>query len=153
MILTPFIWIIYSQPTNYKNDLHLIHMPLVINWIRFCKCFQKQEKKCWKSFGKSRSFLLKLLPVFRTHLTLSWRRPLSYRNQSTENPMDWFLYDNGHRHERVNLNCFLMFQKKQVRTDKKFSKFFGKCKKKLVNKPCPQKPSALENLSCNLCWQ
>ena len=26
-------------------------------------------------------------------LTLSWRRPLSYRN--------WFLYDNGLRHERV----------------------------------------------------
>ena len=32
-------------------------------------------------------------------LTLSWRRPLSYRNQS----MDWFLYDNGFRHERVNV--------------------------------------------------
>ena len=31
-------------------------------------------------------------------LTLSWRRPLSYRNQS----MDWFLYDNDLRHERVN---------------------------------------------------
>ena len=31
-------------------------------------------------------------------LTLSWRRPLSYRNQSIEmlcKPMDWFLYDNG----------------------------------------------------------
>ena len=34
-------------------------------------------------------------------LTLSWRRPLSYRNQSIES-MDWFLYDNGPRHERVN---------------------------------------------------
>ena len=34
-------------------------------------------------------------------LTLSWRRPLSYRNQSLES-MDWFLYDNGTRHERVN---------------------------------------------------
>ena len=30
-------------------------------------------------------------------LTLSWRRPLSYRNQS----IDWFLYDNGLRHERA----------------------------------------------------
>ena len=30
-------------------------------------------------------------------LTLSWRRPLSYRNQS----IDWFLYDNVLRHERV----------------------------------------------------
>ena len=38
------------------------------------------------------------------HLTLSWRRPLSYRNQSIDflrESMDWFLYDNGLRHERV----------------------------------------------------
>ena len=44
------------------------------------------------------------------HLTLSWRRPLSYRNQSIDllhKSMDWFLYDNGLRHERVNL--FLVF--------------------------------------------
>ena len=37
-------------------------------------------------------------------LTLSWRGPLSYRNQSTDlqsKSMDWFLYDNGLRHERV----------------------------------------------------
>ena len=39
------------------------------------------------------------------HLTLSWRRPL-YRNQSIDlwsKSVDWFLYDNGLRHERVNL--------------------------------------------------
>ena len=38
------------------------------------------------------------------YLTLSWRRPLSYRNQSIDLrsiTMDWFLYDNGPRHERV----------------------------------------------------
>ena len=37
-------------------------------------------------------------------LTLSWRRPLSYRNQSIDlqsKSLDWFLYDNGLRHERV----------------------------------------------------
>ena len=37
-------------------------------------------------------------------LTLSRRRPLSYRNQSTDllrKSMDWFLYDNGLRLERV----------------------------------------------------
>ena len=36
--------------------------------------------------------------------TLSWQRPLSYRNQSLDLPcksMDWFLYDNGLRNERV----------------------------------------------------
>ena len=38
-------------------------------------------------------------------LTLSWRRQLSYRNQSIDlqsKPMDWLLYDNGLRHDRVN---------------------------------------------------
>ena len=38
-------------------------------------------------------------------LTLSWRRPLSYRNHPIDlqsKSMDWFLYDNGLRHERVN---------------------------------------------------
>ena len=35
---------------------------------------------------------------------LFWRRPLSYRNQSIDllgKPVDWFLYDNDLRHERV----------------------------------------------------
>ena len=37
-------------------------------------------------------------------LTLSRRRPLSYRNQSIDlqsKSMDWFLYDRGPRHVRV----------------------------------------------------
>ena len=40
-------------------------------------------------------------------LTLSWRRPLSYRNQSIDllrKSMGWFLDDKGLRLERVN--CF-----------------------------------------------
>ena len=51
-------------------------------------------------------------------LTLSWRRPLSYRNQSIDlrsKSLDWFLYDNGLRHERVkpthfkvNVSCFTL---------------------------------------------
>ena len=38
-------------------------------------------------------------------LTLSWRRPLSYRNQFIDllcKSVDWLLYDNGLRHETVN---------------------------------------------------
>ena len=41
----------------------------------------------------------------RRHLTFSWRRPISYRNQSIDlwsKSMDWFLYDNDLRHEKVN---------------------------------------------------
>ena len=38
-------------------------------------------------------------------LTLSWRGPLLYRNKSIDlqsKSVDWFLSDNGLRHERVN---------------------------------------------------
>ena len=38
-------------------------------------------------------------------LTLSWRRPISYRNQSFDllrKSMNWFLYDIGLPHERFN---------------------------------------------------
>ena len=38
-------------------------------------------------------------------LTLSWRKSLSYRNQSIDlqtKSMDWFLYNRNLRHERVN---------------------------------------------------
>ena len=43
------------------------------------------------------------------HLTLSWRRPLSYRNQSIDllsKSMDWFRYDNDLRHESVKMERF-----------------------------------------------
>ena len=48
------------------------------------------------------------------YLTLSWRRPLSYRNQSINllhKSIDWLLYDNGLRHERVKLRCRLGFSR------------------------------------------
>ena len=34
---------------------------------------------------------------------LSWRSPLSYRKFNWSKSMDWFLYDNGFRHERINV--------------------------------------------------
>ena len=40
----------------------------------------------------------------QVNLTLSWRRPIQYRNQSIDlrsKSVDWFLYVNGLRHERV----------------------------------------------------
>ena len=42
--------------------------------------------------------------VRKISLTLSWRRLISYRNQSIDlfrKSVDWFLYDIGLRHERV----------------------------------------------------
>ena len=41
--------------------------------------------------------------VFKIFLTLSWRWPLSYRNQSID--LLWFLYDWELCHERVNHEC------------------------------------------------
>ena len=52
-------------------------------------------------------------------LALSWRRPLSYRNQSINlqsKSMEWFLYDNGFRHERVNWLSTLMYLLKMILT-------------------------------------
>ena len=43
-------------------------------------------------------------------LNLSWRRPLSYRNQSIDllrKSLDWFLCDHGLRHERVKKKIFI----------------------------------------------
>ena len=47
----------------------------------------------------------KNIMFYQLSLTLSWRRPLSYKNQFFDllrKSVDWFLYDNGLRHERVN---------------------------------------------------
>ena len=45
-------------------------------------------------------------------LTLSWRRSLSYKNQSIGllKSMDWFLYDRNLRHERIKISgTFLVY--------------------------------------------
>ena len=55
------------------------------------------------------------LMFFIFSLTLSWRRPISYRNQSIDlrsKSMDWFLYDIGLRHERVNSVILIMSKKR-----------------------------------------
>ena len=51
-------------------------------------------------------------------LTLSWRRPLSYRNQSIDllsKSMDWLLCDNGLRHERVKRKIFFISALRSLR--------------------------------------
>ena len=56
-------------------------------------------------FGCYQTFMMELCVNSWRLLTMTWRRPLSYRNQSNDlraKSMDWFLYDNGLRHKRVN---------------------------------------------------
>ena len=48
------------------------------------------------------SMLLFCLKGYSETLTFSWQRPLSYRNQSID-LRSIYIYDNGLRHERVNL--------------------------------------------------
>ena len=79
------------------------------NWPKICKVL---NQIIWKSDSKvyyPRKFLYHVTSAVKFSycffLTLSWRRSLSYRNQSFDSrskSMDWFLYDNGLRHERVN---------------------------------------------------
>ena len=60
-------------------------------------------------------------------LTLSWRRPLSYKtNPLLRKSMDWFLNDNGLRHERVKgkfVSLFSSFFFIDTRIDTRFSCF------------------------------
>ena len=51
------------------------------------------------------------------YLTLSWRMPLSYINQSIDLQsisMDWFIYNNGLRRERVNEQTALTISSTQL---------------------------------------
>ena len=72
------------------------------------QCKQKLKLKQWRWFMIS----LCLVQIYSIHLTLSWRRSLSYKNQSIDllcKSMDWFLYDRDHHHERVNTNTLTHF--------------------------------------------
>ena len=77
--------------------------------------------------------------ITKSHLTLSWRRPLSYRNQSIDllrKSMDWFLYGNDLRHERVkNVNEAVKFSKCFKRTPfyVHFKDFHLSCKTVLLH--------------------
>ena len=61
--------------------------------------FFSTQPHCCLTFSWS-----ELQMLLRCWLTLSWRKPLSYRNQCIDlqsKSMDWFLYDNSPRHKRV----------------------------------------------------
>ena len=70
-------------------------------------------------------------------LTISWRRPISYRNQSIDlfrKLMDWFLYDIGLRHKRIKTGSVcLLFLSSHVFTALEFhSNHFGILRWKIV---------------------
>ena len=74
-------------------------------------------------------------------LTFSWRRLLSYRNQSIDflcKSMDWFLYDNGLRHERVKITVLQCRRLRWV--------FFQKNYQRLLLLDCRDVPRTLSNM-------
>ena len=83
-----------------NDDLQVISY-WSIQWkMQFNLDHNKQAQKDY-TFWKNQ--IMKTL--FLYYLTLSWRRPMSDRNQSIDllrKSMDWFLYDIGLHHERVN---------------------------------------------------
>ena len=78
------------------------------NFEEFCLSFIKHSKALFLCCQTASEILSG--KVIRTSiLTLSRRRPLSYRNQSINlqsKSMDWFLYDNGLCLERVKSTIY-----------------------------------------------
>ena len=70
----------------------------------FLFTFYNKEQSWCEIMIKTSFFLEKYYFLNHISLTLSWRKPISYRNQSIDllrKSVDWFLYDIGLRHERV----------------------------------------------------
>ena len=99
-----------------KTDLHvLLYAKVPIPAHRFPSWWAHTLNFVNPRGWRAKKLALKMYPVTgktwwtaTETLTLSWRGLLSYRNQFIDlqsKSMDWFLYDNGLRHERIQQNC------------------------------------------------
>ena len=94
---------IYQIFQNLWRKLSIASATLLIHKLKIRNTFDVYWSFIYLSFIHL-TYHFVLLPVNLSILTLSWRRPLSYRNQAIDllrKSMDWFLYDMGLRHERV----------------------------------------------------
>ena len=93
MVFQPFnAWCQLKGHTYWKLDTPLLGKLFLFFSMKALSALKMFFISYWKLF-----LFLRFLPI-------SWWRPLSYRNQSIDlqsKSMDWFLYDNGLRHERV----------------------------------------------------
>ena len=73
--------------------------------LHYKSCFRRLQVRLVSSGTKTIAFLgINIWDLFPSEINSFRRRPLSYRNQSIDlhrKSTDWFLYDNGFRHERV----------------------------------------------------
>ena len=88
---------------DLEKQLRSFHKYLVFDKNLSASSFLQLAREITYCFNQCSLFDWRL--THHAHcLTLSWRRPLSYRNNSIDlrsKSMDWFLYGNGLRHERV----------------------------------------------------
>ena len=81
------------------ENLHMASQ-IWLNWIVWFIFFPAKTNELNWTYVDDVFFL------FEIRLTLSWRRSLSYRNQSIDlqsKSVNWFLYLRGLHHERVNV--------------------------------------------------
>ena len=103
--------ILYSRNRwYYMQPVMKILRAGLSNYLNFYTAYSPPSKQKWNKallFQSEKN--LNFVDVFAgkvVNLTLSWRRPLSYRDQSIDlqsKSMDWFLCDNDLRHESVKL--------------------------------------------------
>ena len=78
---------------------------LLCNRFQYFYVVLHNTGKYWKKWKHVTKWVNKYR-LTRVISTLSWRRSLSYRNQSIDlltKSIDWFLYNNNFRHERIKL--------------------------------------------------
>ena len=117
---SPWLTEKWPEKRNYKvlnivwDAVFHIKNLLIVSSLQI-NVFGNQLKENLKVNNKNTRVSLNLIPSYQQSrrkvlkLTLSWRRLLPYINQSIDlqsKSMDWFLYDNGLRHERIK---FLRF--------------------------------------------
>ena len=107
--------ILYVSSVNRQNflvvNLNCFHSNFKFSdiffqfkWISHFHEGRRHAYNWLKSFNKLSFNHARYVNLVSFSLTLSWRRQLSYRNQSIDllgKSMDWSLYDTGLRHERV----------------------------------------------------
>ena len=101
-------WFFSQHPNTYLDSLPFIY---------YLKHFFTRLYRNWRSQYKHSNVKISVTEyeknTWKTYLTFSWRRPLSYRNQSIDlrsKSMDWFLFNNGLRQERVKKNHIMVAQ-------------------------------------------
>ena len=122
-------WYIFSHVINVEssmwgkqtvNSFRFRYSNYNYNYHKHAKSESVKQQHLYDHFmleGVSVIFIDKTDPT--DLLTLSWRSPLSYRNQSTDlrnKSMDWFLYHNGLRHKRVKGRTVLKAYLKSIGT-------------------------------------